>query len=78
MAICSQAARPLPFGMRAAYFGPKVGLTQTKIATDRYSLGAEGVQGPIIVEEYDATTVVPPGWQAALDGGGNLVLSKGE
>lgn len=78
VAICSQAASPLPFGMRAAYFGPKVGLTQTKIATDRYSLGAEGVQGPLIIEEYDATTVVPPGWQAALDGGGNLVLSKGE
>lgn len=78
VAISSPTANPLPFGKRAAYFGPQLGLTQTKIATDRYSLGAEGVQGPIIVEEYDATTVVPPGWHVVLDGGGNMLLSKGE
>ena len=26
--------------------------------------------GPLIVEDYDATTLVPPGWRAALDGDG--------
>jgi N-methylhydantoinase A len=31
-------------------------------------------QGPAVVFQYDATTVVPPGWQAAVDGYGNLVL----
>jgi len=30
--------------------------------------------GPVIVEEYDATCVVPPGWAAGLDSGGNIVM----
>jgi len=32
-------------------------------------------QGPCIVEEYDATCLVPPGWNARLDTHGNIVLS---
>ena len=30
--------------------------------------------GPCIVEEYDATCVVPPGARAALDAHGNIVI----
>jgi N-methylhydantoinase A len=30
--------------------------------------------GPLIVEEYDATCVVPPGARAGLDAGGNIVI----
>jgi hypothetical protein len=33
--------------------------------------------GPLIVEEYDATTVVPPGCAAWLDEGGNIVIEVG-
>jgi N-methylhydantoinase A len=33
--------------------------------------------GPLIVEEYDATCVVPPGATASLDPGGNIVLVPG-
>jgi N-methylhydantoinase A len=32
--------------------------------------------GPVIVEEYDATCVIPPGWRAALDTGGNIVIER--
>ncbi|WP_068298422.1 hydantoinase/oxoprolinase family protein [Pararhodobacter sp. CCB-MM2] len=32
--------------------------------------------GPLIVEEYDSTTVVPPGWGAELDAFTNIVLTK--
>lgn len=32
--------------------------------------------GPLIVEEYDSTTVVPPGWSAALDAFSNIVITK--
>jgi N-methylhydantoinase A len=32
--------------------------------------------GPLIIEEYDATTVVPPGWRAALDAGGNIMIDR--
>jgi N-methylhydantoinase A len=30
--------------------------------------------GPLIVEEYDATCVVPPGATAELDAGGNIII----
>ena len=30
--------------------------------------------GPAVVAEYSATTVVPPGWGARVDGWGNLIL----
>jgi N-methylhydantoinase A len=35
-----------------------------------------GLAGPAIIEEYDATTVVPPGWRARLDRFANLVLAR--
>jgi len=41
--------------------------------TDRVGL-ASPRQGPLIVQEYDATCLVPPGVRAALDGFGNIVL----
>ncbi len=30
--------------------------------------------GPLIIEEYDATCVIPPGAKASLDAGGNIVI----
>jgi N-methylhydantoinase A len=35
------------------------------------------IQGPSVVVQMDATTVLPPGWVAAVDGWGNLVAEKG-
>ena len=34
------------------------------------------ISGPAIVEEWTATTVVPPGWQVVVDRLGNLVLTN--
>lgn len=34
--------------------------------------------GPVIVEERSATTVVPPGWRVSVDASGNLLLERGE
>ncbi|GAA2097982.1 hydantoinase B/oxoprolinase family protein [Streptomyces albiaxialis] len=34
------------------------------------------VEGPAIIAEADATTVVDPGWQAAADPGGHLILTR--
>jgi N-methylhydantoinase A len=42
---------------------------------DRLPEGAQ-VQGPAIVEEFGATTVVPPGWRGTLDGHGNLRFER--
>jgi len=34
--------------------------------------------GPCIIEEYDATCLIPPGWTARLDAYGNIVISRSE
>jgi N-methylhydantoinase A len=66
--------RPGPGGgpaSRRVYFGD-LGWRETPIL-DRPDL-AEPRVGPCIVEEYDATCVVPPGARAALDASGNIVV----
>ena len=42
---------------------------------DRLDIGA-AVAGPAVVEQFDATTVIPPGWRAKVDGFRNLVLER--
>ncbi|MFI5326938.1 MAG: hydantoinase/oxoprolinase family protein [Candidatus Rokuibacteriota bacterium] len=42
---------------------------------DRLPEGAE-LHGPAIVEEFGATTVVPPGWRGAMDPLGNLRFER--
>jgi N-methylhydantoinase A len=34
------------------------------------------ITGPAIVEQFDATTVIPPGWSARVDGLRNLLLER--
>ena len=34
-------------------------------------------RGPLIVCEYSATTVVPPGWRMTVDAVGGLLLERG-
>jgi len=44
---------------------------------DRACLGVGTTfSGPAIVEQFDATTVVPPGWNASVDRYGNLILER--
>jgi N-methylhydantoinase A len=57
---------------RQAYFGPQVGWLHTPVIP-RADLSTAH-QGPCIIEEYDATCVVPPGVTAVLDTYGNIVL----
>jgi N-methylhydantoinase A len=33
--------------------------------------------GPLLIDEYDATTLVPPGCPAHLDAHGNIVIDTG-
>ena len=39
-------------------------------------LAGNTVTGPSIVEQYDSTTVIEPGWQGTIDPFGNLVMSR--
>ena len=58
---------------RSAYFGRDHGLILTPILL-RADL-ARPRQGPIIIDEYDSTTVIPPGCTAGLDAQGNIVIN---
>lgn len=40
----------------------------------RRGMGGDALTGPAVIEEDEATTVVPPGWRARIDGSGNLWL----
>jgi N-methylhydantoinase A len=44
---------------------------------DRGDLDRTARAGPLIVEEYDATTIVPPGWSVHLDEHANIRLAGG-
>jgi len=63
---------PEPSGARRAYFGSSHGWMETPIL--RRTDLASGRTGPLIVEEYDSTTLVRPGAAASLDRGGNIVI----
>ena len=66
------SARPAPPARRAAYFGPDVGWLDTPVI-DRPALSTPR-DGPCIVEEYDATCVIPPGARASLDRAGSILI----
>jgi N-methylhydantoinase A len=57
---------------RPAYFGDEHGWLETPVVS-RADLGS-GRAGPLIVEEYDATCVVPPDAHAEIDATGNIVI----
>ena len=56
---------------RQAYFGPEHGLVDTPVLS-RGDLDAEPREGPLLIDEFDSTTVVPPGCRAWLDAHGNI------
>jgi N-methylhydantoinase A len=69
---------PAPGGHRApssrrAFFGRAHGHIDTPVI-DRADLPARAMAGPVIIEEYDATCVVPPGTAVRLDDGGNIEI----
>ncbi len=58
---------------RTAYFGPDLGVQAVPVLL-RAELKGNDVEGPAIIEEFDSTVVVPPGWTAGLDDFANIVL----
>jgi len=69
----STRAEPEPPPPRRAYFGSDTGWLETPVLR-RSDLSATR-SGPLIIEEYDATCVVAPSATAALDAGGNIVVT---
>jgi N-methylhydantoinase A len=59
---------------RRAWFA-EAGWVETPVV-DRAALAAGARKGPLIVQEYDATTLVPPAAQVEVDAFGNIVMSS--
>ena len=59
--------------VRDAYFGAALGSLPTPVLRGREQLTGTR-RGPLIVEEYDATTVVPPDATIRMDAAGNLEI----
>jgi N-methylhydantoinase A len=58
---------------RLAYFGPRLGRLPTPVI-GRFDLTKNPRSGPLLIDEYDATTLVPPGCTAQLDALGNIII----
>ena len=82
--IAKPPPRPLEAGgkvepkeHRPVYFAESDGYVDCPIY-DRYALPAAAtLTGPAIVEEFDSTTVVHPGYVALVDEAGNLLIERG-
>jgi N-methylhydantoinase A len=60
---------------RDVFFSAEGATGTTIYDRDQLDVGAT-FPGPAIVEQFDATTVVPPGWRASVDRFGNLILER--
>ena len=63
-------------GRRAVRFDSGAAVETPVVDRARLPAGTRFV-GPAIVEQFDATTVVPAGWRAAVDGRLDLALERG-
>jgi N-methylhydantoinase A len=63
-------------GHREISFDGRSLIDSTVYERDGLDIGTQ-VSGPCVVEQFDATTVVPPGWTARVDQHRNLILEKG-
>lgn len=62
-----------PAESRNVYFGASSGLLTVPVLR-RVDLGSGGRAGPLLIEEYDSTCLVPPGASARVDAWNNIVI----
>ncbi len=70
-----KSLKPSDAECRQAYFGPGAGTFDTPVFAREDLVGAV-TPGPIIIEEYDSTIVVPPTWSVTVDPHNNVVLTS--
>ncbi len=72
--VTSSRTEPAEQDARQAYFGEEHGWIDTPVLR-RADLDITSPRvGPLIVEEYDATCLIPPGAHAEFDATGNIVI----
>lgn len=62
--------------VRTCHFGPALGSGDTVILLGRGALGREAAPGPMVIEEYDTSIVVPPDFAAHRDEHGLVWLTN--
>ena len=75
LTVAPAAGAATAAGRRRAYFGPEHGWREVPVVARR-DLGRHG-EGPLIVEQYDSTIVVPPGCRVAVDDADNVIIDVG-
>jgi N-methylhydantoinase A len=62
-------------GRRRVHLSADTSVEARLYERDRLDIGS-AITGPAIVEQFDSTTVIPPGWTARVDGYRNLILER--
>jgi N-methylhydantoinase A len=62
-------------GKRRIHLGVTQAVEATLYERDKLDIGAT-IAGPAIVEQFDATTVIPQSWTGRVDGYRNLILER--
>mgnify|MGYP004335052181 CR=1 FL=1 len=79
-AVQNEAVLALMYGSESALLRAQLRGSEAQLVAlllrDRLREGFR-FDGPAIVEEQSATTVMPPGWTLTVDSKGNLLLQKG-
>jgi N-methylhydantoinase A len=71
----AQPAAAVAKGKRCIHFGATQSVEATLYERDKLDIGTT-IAGPAIVEQFDATTVIPQGWTGRVDGYRNLILKR--
>ena len=72
----SAGTPPQPVDHRPVFFQGR--FHRTPVYQRSHLLQRQPLSGPVIIEQLDSTTVVPPGCRAAVEPGGNILIDIGE
>jgi N-methylhydantoinase A len=72
----AKTAFPPRSRVRRAYFGAQYGFVETPVLS-RFDLTTTPRKGPMLIDEYDTTTVVAPDCAAWIDSSGNIRIQIG-
>ena len=74
-AMPTEAPEVTVAGRRDVYFDGRAATDSMVLQRAALATGAT-FMGPAIVEQFDATTLVPPSWRASVDRNGSLLLER--